>query len=104
MVPLHLNLAASQLELNDYKMALKNCNRVLELDPNNDKAKYRSAKAYWKQGLGQQAHEMLLLIKTQDRTSDVRSFADEVEKHLKKEAGKEREIYQKMFAEKGGGE
>lgn len=38
------NLAASQLKLDHYEAALKSCNQVLELQPDNIKALFRKGK------------------------------------------------------------
>eukprot|EP01026_Neomeris_dumetosa_P027847 TRINITY_DN225_c1_g1_i1.p1 TRINITY_DN225_c1_g1~~TRINITY_DN225_c1_g1_i1.p1 ORF type:complete len:578 (+),score=125.51 TRINITY_DN225_c1_g1_i1:85-1818(+) len=42
----HLNLAASLLKLEQWKEALKNCDKVLEKESDNVKALYRRAQAY----------------------------------------------------------
>ena len=97
MIPLHLNLAACQLELDDFKMALKNARRVIELDQHNVKARFRAGKALWKQGEADEAHEVLQGIKTEDRTRDVKTFCDEVDKYVKGQNAKEKAVFKKMF-------
>lgn len=40
-----MNLAACQLKFNEFQHVVRNCSRVLELDPRNLKGRYRRAKA-----------------------------------------------------------
>jgi len=42
-MPVHLNMAACQLQLGDFNTAIYNCGEVLSLDPGNSKALYRRA-------------------------------------------------------------
>ncbi|KAG1661566.1 hypothetical protein FOA52_009566 [Chlamydomonas sp. UWO 241] len=44
-LPVHLNMAAAQLQLGDYHTAIYNCAEALNLDPGNSKALYRRARA-----------------------------------------------------------
>ena len=97
MVPLHLNLAACQLELKDYKMALKNCRRVIELDPANPKARFRAGKALWEQGEAEEAQSVMEGIKLKDRSKEVRVLLDKVTKHVRAQGDKEKALYAKMF-------
>lgn len=97
MVPLHLNLAACQLELEDYKMALKNCQRAMELDPANDKARFRAGKALWGQGEVEEAQSILEGIALKARSKEVREFIDKVAQHAKCQSEKEKAVYKKMF-------
>jgi len=97
MIPLHLNLAAAQLELSDYKMALKNCRRVMELDPANAKARFRAGKALWEQAEAEEALTVLEGIKAEERTKEVRAFVEKVAKHVKSQSDKEKAVYKKMF-------
>ncbi len=40
-LPVHLNMAACQIQLGDYNTAVYNCTEALTLDPENPKALYR---------------------------------------------------------------
>ncbi|GAX84618.1 hypothetical protein CEUSTIGMA_g12039.t1 [Chlamydomonas eustigma] len=44
-VPVHLNMAACQLQIEDYHTAIYNCSEVLTLQPGNVKALYRRGRA-----------------------------------------------------------
>ena len=41
----HLNLALCYLRLREYSQTVENCNKVMELDPENEKALYRRGEA-----------------------------------------------------------
>jgi len=97
MVPLHLNLAACQLEMKDYKMAIRNCRRVIELDESNVKAHFRCAKALWEQGSAAEAQKEIHQITPENRTTEVQKFGNKIDKYIKQQTEKERAVYQKMF-------
>ena len=43
-IPVHLNMAACQLQTGDYNTAIYNCSEVLSIDPGNVKALFRRAR------------------------------------------------------------
>lgn len=46
LVQCHLNVAACQEKLSDYKKVIEHCNKALDLEPSNGKALYRRGSAY----------------------------------------------------------
>lgn len=93
------NSALLNLKLNNTHEALRNCNEVLEMDPENEKALFRQGQGFSKQmeiELAIRSFNMCLKI-----NSGNKSAKNELVKcqRAKKEAqAKEKKLYAKMFA------
>ncbi|KAF5831361.1 hypothetical protein DUNSADRAFT_13203 [Dunaliella salina] len=94
-----LNLAAANLKLKDYREAIKNCDKALEVDPNNTKALYRRAQAFLAQGDTVEAEQDVksaLLLAPKD--PDLLALQKKLRAVMKEEAQKQKSLYSKMFS------
>eukprot|EP00983_Pelagomonas_calceolata_P099650 1158481-Pelagomonas_calceolata.AAC.4 len=94
-----LNLAAANLKLKDYKEAIKNCDKALEVDSNNTKALYRRAQAFMGQGDNVEAEQDVksaLLLAPRD--PDLLALQKKLRAVMKDEAQKQKSLYSKMFS------
>lgn len=58
-IPIHLNMAAAQIKINDYNTAIYNCSQVITMQPGNVKALFRRGKAKHALGRTEEAMEDL---------------------------------------------
>lgn len=93
-LPLHLNLAACDLQLEDWTSALENCDEVLREQPNNAKAIFRRGRARFALGNTDAAEEDLrraAALNPNDTAIRRQLMA------LKKERSEEREAQSRLF-------
>lgn len=93
------NISMCHLKLKDYPNAIKYCQKVLDIEPNNVKANFRIAEAY--AGF----HDYLNAISYFEKTLQIEPGNTSAKKQLhsakdsyKKEAEKEKKLYSNIFA------
>jgi len=93
------NSALLNLKLNNTHEALRNCNEVLELDPENEKALFRQGQGFSKQmeiELAIRSFNMCLKINSGNKAA--KNELVKCQRAKKEAQAKERKLYAKMFA------
>uniref|UniRef100_A0A8C4TEL4 peptidylprolyl isomerase n=1 Tax=Erpetoichthys calabaricus TaxID=27687 RepID=A0A8C4TEL4_ERPCA len=92
------NLAASQLKLEHYEMALKSCNQVLEHQPDNIKALFRKGKVLALKGEYSEAIAMLRrTLKLEPSNKTIHAELSKLVKKHSEQKDKEQAMYKKML-------
>jgi tetratricopeptide (TPR) repeat protein len=97
---LYLNLASCYLKMENYDMALRNCNDALEIDPKSVKALFRRSAAYEAK---KDLDNALADIKQCQQLSEVEDkliskASERVKKEIAKQKDKEKKMWGKAFA------
>eukprot|EP01103_Thecamoeba_quadrilineata_P010159 TRINITY_DN2114_c0_g1_i1.p1 TRINITY_DN2114_c0_g1~~TRINITY_DN2114_c0_g1_i1.p1 ORF type:complete len:211 (+),score=62.73 TRINITY_DN2114_c0_g1_i1:270-902(+) len=97
-LPIHLNLAASFLKLNQPRKAIEACRDALEIDPNNTKALFRMGQSYSDLLDFELAKQSFEKARSLDPKIDLRHELDKIEKNMKLHHEKEKKMYGGMFS------
>jgi len=97
-IPLYLNLATCNLKLDEISKAIKNAQRVIEIDPNNAKAHFRIGQAYLASSEFQLSLHHIIKAATFDPTN--KEFRTELEV-VKKKIEEHKEYQKKHQAFRG---
>ena len=98
-IPCHLNIAACEMYLKNYRAAIEACNKALEIESHNVKARLRKAKALY---LMQEWEDSKALLETladdEPDNADVKKELVTVRKAMHEAEVKQRGHYKNMFA------
>ena len=98
LVRLKLNLALVSLRQTHSRVALRYCGEVLEYDPRNVKAFYRSGQAYKQLGEFDRAKEnYLIALKAAPKNLEIRREIENLNRVVTEHKAREKNIYRKMF-------
>lgn len=98
MIAGYLNLALCNLKLNNYLEAIKYCDKVIELDPENEKGYFRRGMAYFSQNefeLSKKDFQSVLNIDPKNKAAHNQIL--NCNNKIKAQLDKERKTYRNMF-------
>lgn len=98
-IPCHLNIAACEMYLKNYRAAVEACNKALEIDSANVKARLRKAKALFNMHEWEDAKAILeILVDDEPENAEAKKELANVKKAMNADEAKQRSRYKNMFA------
>jgi len=98
-IPCHLNIAACEMYLKNYRAAVDACNKALEIDSVNAKARLRKAKALFNMHEWEDAKALLeILVDDEPENAEAKKELASVKKAMHDDEVKQRGHYKNMFS------
>jgi len=95
----HLNLAAVCLKASDWKRVIDNCQKALDIDPQNVKARFRRAEALKAtKDYDQALLDLNAALKIDPNNAEVTKASNLIKKLIQERTQKEKQAYAKMFS------
>jgi len=98
-IPCHLNIAACQMYLKNYRAAVEACNKALEIDSTNGKARIRKAKALFRMHEWDDAKAILeILCDDEPDNAEAKKELAAIKKEMHDDMVKRQPRYKGMFS------